>query len=82
MTSNETISQRTRMHIRFQDQDTDYYFMLALVYAGEQGSELGECFAIAAQIKEKDPESWILAFRGFAERMEEQAESKERGLME
>lgn len=74
MTANETISQRTRMHIRFQDQDTDYYFMLALVYAGEQGSELGECFAIAAQIKEKDPESWILAFRGFAERMEKQAE--------
>jgi hypothetical protein len=75
MVQSETIAQRTRMKIHFQDQDTDYYFMLALVYAGEKGSELGECFAIASQIKEKDPASWITAFTRFAERMEAQADA-------
>jgi hypothetical protein len=72
--SKETIAQRTRMKIRFQDQDTDYYFMQALVYAGEKGSELGECFTVAEKIKEKDPESLIRAWTTFSDRLEAQAD--------
>jgi hypothetical protein len=37
MARNEVVAHCLRMKIHIQDQDTDSYFMLALVYAGENG---------------------------------------------
>lgn len=38
------------------------------------GSEVGECYYAASQIKENDPESWVSAFVSMAERLKHNAE--------
>jgi hypothetical protein len=61
----------------FKDPFTDMAFLHALALHGFKGSEIGECYSAAAQIREGDVESWREAWNALAERVEGIARSAE-----
>jgi dipeptidyl aminopeptidase/acylaminoacyl peptidase len=69
----DVVSRRRRAKIRFEHEDSDYYFMMALAYQGERGAEFGECFQIASHIKEGDAQSWVTAWSDYAKRLATEA---------
>lgn len=72
--SNKRMWARHQQKIYFDDPDMDYYFHDALSRQSRRGSEFGECFYIASQIKEGDPESWANEWIGYATRVQSIAE--------
>lgn len=69
------IVQRTGTRYLFQQEDMDYYFKWILGRQTNHGSEVGECFYAAAQIKDGDPASWRNAWMELAKSTELRAES-------
>lgn len=61
------------MRVFFENEDLDFYLMLALANAGAGGAEYGECFWAASQISESDPECWISAWGALAGQLETRA---------
>jgi hypothetical protein len=61
----------------FKDSFTDMAFLHSLALHGFKGSEIGECYSAAAQIREGDVESWREAWNALAERVEGIARSAE-----
>jgi alpha-beta hydrolase superfamily lysophospholipase len=54
----------------FKDELFQAQWLRAAGYAGYGGAELGECLAVAGQIREGDAESWFAAWSDFAQRLE------------
>ncbi len=78
--SDDKMIQRKKQKLFFKNEDTDFSFLWALAYGPGGGSEIGECFHAASQIKENDPESWARAWSDTASRLEARAgESKAGG---
>lgn len=62
------------IHYRFRTPAFEFVFQWILGMGTNGGSEVGECFYAASQVKENDPESWVCAFVGMAERVKNKAE--------
>ena len=62
----------------FKDPFTDMAFLHTLALHGFKGSEIGECYSAAAQIREGDVESWGEAWDALAKRVEGMARTAER----
>jgi hypothetical protein len=62
----------------FKDPFTDMAFLHTLALHGFKGSEIGECYSAAAQIREGDVESWREAWDALAKRVEGMARTAER----
>lgn len=61
----------------FQDPFTDLAFLVTLSKHAFEGSEIGECYCAAAQIREGDVQSWREAWSTLAEKVEALARSAE-----
>ncbi len=59
----------------FQTQAFEFVFQWVLGVGTNGGSEVGECFYAASQVKENDPDSWGRAFFSMAERLKQTAEN-------
>jgi pimeloyl-ACP methyl ester carboxylesterase len=66
-----------RKELYFKDPVMDLDFVLTLAKHGFKGSEIGECYSAAAQIKEGDVESWKDAWNTLAEKVEKLANAAE-----
>ncbi len=67
-----------RMSLYFKDSFTDMAFLHTLALHGFKGSEIGECYSAAAQIREGNIESWREVWNTLAERVEGMARTAER----
>jgi len=75
--ANNTLFQRSKMRIRFQNEDLDFTFQwLGLGYGVYGGLSHGEAFAVAAQIDERNISSWVGAFRRFGDRLRGRADEQ------
>jgi hypothetical protein len=61
----------------FQDTFTDFAFLVTLSKQAFKGSEIGECYSAAAQIREGDVQSWRDAWSTLAGKVEALARSTE-----
>jgi pimeloyl-ACP methyl ester carboxylesterase len=61
----------------FQDPFTDFAFLVTLSKQAFKGSEIGECYSAAAQIREGDVQSWRDAWSALAEKVEALARNTE-----
>ena len=68
MAKKEALSERTRIKFRFQHDDFDFFFQWILGGQTHGGSEIGETFYAASEIKDGDPESWSSAWTRSEER--------------
>lgn len=71
-------SQITRSVTRvegFRDPEFDYRLLRAIGVADYGGSTVGECLSAASAIVDGDPDSWVDAFAGLAERVEAQGDA-------
>jgi Esterase FrsA-like len=59
----------------FKDPLFNAQFLRAVGHTGAGGADIGECYAIAPQIRDRDGESWYGAWMRLAERAEAQAEA-------
>ena len=71
----QKLFQRHGQHLFFQNEDLDFYLQMIVGYGAYGGSTLGECLFTASQIYEKDPESWVNAWKSTARRVEQDAET-------
>lgn len=55
----------------FRDDEFNYQLIRALGVADYGGSTVGECLAVAAEITDGSPQSWVLAFERLARRVEQ-----------
>ena len=62
----------------FKDSFTDMAFLHTLALHGFKGSEIGECYSAAAQMREGNVESWREVWNTLAERVEGMARAAER----
>ena len=62
------------IHYRFRTPAFEFVFQWVLGVGTNGGSEVGECFYAASQVKENDPESWVRAFVSMAESVKNKAE--------
>jgi ketosteroid isomerase-like protein/pimeloyl-ACP methyl ester carboxylesterase len=67
----------TKRPLYFQDPFTDLAFLFTLSKQAFKGSEIGECYSAAAQIREGDVQSWREAWSTLAEKVEALARSAE-----
>ena len=75
MAKKEALSERTRIKFRFKHDDFDFFFQWILGGQTNGGSEVGETFYAASEIKDGDPESWSSAWTSLAERVEARAKT-------
>jgi pimeloyl-ACP methyl ester carboxylesterase len=75
-TTQTPIAQRSQQKARFDHKDMDYYFSWVVGRQIYDGSDVGECLAVAAQITDGDPESWQHNWVALAQRVEAHAETK------
>lgn len=68
------VARRKASAVFFDDEDLDFYLMMALANAGAGGAEYGECFWASSRVRENDPESWVSAWGALAGRLEARAE--------
>jgi hypothetical protein len=59
-----------RKILYFKDPFMDLMFLHTLTLHGFKGSEIGECYSAAAQIREGDVQSYIAAWEGLAQQVE------------
>jgi hypothetical protein len=57
--------------------DFGFEFLIALGGTYERAADIGECYAVASQIKDHDYESWVAAWRGMADRVHGIAEASD-----
>jgi hypothetical protein len=53
----------------FASPDFNFEFLILLGYTFERGADIGECFAVAAQIEDGNYESWVAAWKTMADRL-------------
>ena len=68
-----TMFERSRTRVRFSNEDMDYLLQVLLGYHTRGGASFGEIFHTASKVEDREPESWISAFRQMGERLERQA---------
>jgi hypothetical protein len=66
--------QRLATKYRFDDEDMDLFFVAALGWGPAGGLDVGQTFHIASQITDGDAESWVRAFAGQGELLDDQAD--------
>jgi len=66
-----------RRPLYFQDSFTDFAFLVTLSKQAFKGSEIGECYSAAAQIREGDVQSWREAWSTLGEKVEALARGAE-----
>lgn len=62
------------VHYHFQTPAFEFVFQWILGVGSNGGSEVGECFYAASQVRENDPESWLLAFESMADGVKKKAD--------
>jgi pimeloyl-ACP methyl ester carboxylesterase len=67
-------AQRLATKYRFDDEDMDLFFVAALGWGPAGGLDVGQTFHIASQITDGDAESWVRAFAGQGELLDDQAD--------
>ena len=72
--NNNRIFERSKIRVRFKNEDMDFLFQWALGYGVYGGLSHGELFAIAAHIEDGNPDSWVKQFHSAGDRLCEQAE--------
>lgn len=75
MAKAEASIRTSRITYHFQTPAFEFVFQWLLGMGTNGGSEVGECFYAASQVKENDPESWVHAFVSMAERLKNNAEN-------
>jgi hypothetical protein len=63
------------INYRFHTPAFEFVFQWILGMGTNGGSEIGECFYAASQVKENDPDSWVRAFVRMAESLRNKAEA-------
>lgn len=80
MAGNKGLPRDPRVNYHFRTRHFEFFFQWLVGTAVHGGAETGESFYVASQIKDGDPESWVRAWSGMAERVEKRAqESFSRG---
>jgi hypothetical protein len=74
MAKSERNIRTSSTHYRFRTPAFEFVFQWVLGMGTNGGSEVGECFYAASQVKENDPESWVRAFVSMAESVKNKAE--------
>ena len=74
MAKSEANIRTSTINYHFQTQAFEFVFQWILGMGTNGGSEVGECFYAASQVKENDPESWVRAFVSMAESVKNKAE--------
>jgi len=74
MAKSEANIRTSTTHYHFQTQAFEFVFQWVLGAGTNGGSEVGECFYAASQVKENDPDSWVRAFVSMAESLKNKAE--------
>ncbi len=77
--ADDKIAQRKKQKIFFKNEDVDFNLLWVLGYQTGGGSEVGECFHVASQIRENDPESWAKAWSESATWLEARANDAKAG---
>jgi len=72
--SNDRIFERSKIRVRFKNEDFDFLFQWALGYGVYGGLTHGELFAIAARIEDGNPDSWVMHFCRAGDRLRQTAE--------
>jgi len=72
--SNDRIFERSKVRVRFKNEDMDFLFQWALGYGVYGGLSHGELFAIAAHIEDGKPDSWVQQFHAAGDRFCTQAD--------
>ena len=75
MAKTEATIRTSTIHYRFRTPAFEFVFQWILGMGTNGGSEVGECFYAASQVKENDPESWVRAFSSMAQSVKQRAES-------
>lgn len=73
--SEEPLLQRSKVRVRFHNEDMDYFFQWVL---GAGILDIGEAFVIASQIKDGDPSSWSEQFHAYGQALQQRAEQQQR----
>lgn len=73
----EKIMQRRAVKVYFDNEDMDFNLTWVMGSSSGGGAEVGECIAVAAQIKDGDPESWVAEWTKAGQRLETQANAAE-----
>ena len=73
-TEGAPIAQRSRRRLYFAHRDMDYYLSWIVGRRIFEGSDEGECLAVAGRIADGDAASWQEAWAGLAEEVEAQAD--------
>ena len=71
--SNDRIFERSKIRVRFKNEDFDFLFQWALGYSVYGGLAHGELFAIAARIDDGNPDSWVSHFCAAGDRLQQVA---------
>jgi len=71
--SNDRIFERSKIRVRFKNEDMDFLFQWALGYSIYGGLAHGELFAIAAHIDDGNPDSWVSHFCAAGDRLQQVA---------
>ena len=71
--SNDRIFERSKIRVRFKNEDFDFLFQWALGYSVYGGLAHGELFAIAARIDDGNPDSWVSHFCAAGDRLRQVA---------
>lgn len=74
MAKTEANIRTSTIHYRFRTPAFEFVFQWILGMGSNGGSEVGECFYAASQVKENDPESWVCAFVSMAQSVKKKAE--------
>ena len=80
MAKTEANIRTSTIHYRFRAPSFEFVFQWLLGMGSNGGSEVGECFYAASQVKENDPESWVRAFASLAQSVKKKAEEYQQGL--
>lgn len=72
--SNNRIFERSKVRVRFKNEDMDFLFQWALGYGIYGGLSHGELFAIAAHIEDGKPDSWAQQFHAAGDQFCVQAD--------
>jgi len=74
MARSEANIRTSTIRYHFDTQAFEFVFQWVLGVGTNGGSEVGECFYAASQVKENDPGSWVRAFSSMAESLKNKAE--------
>ncbi len=71
--SDDKLFQRYSQRLMFNNPDLDFYLLQFLGYVPYGGAAVGECLHAANQVDERNPESWVAAWGGLADVLDQSA---------